>query len=324
MDVRPTHGAQLGDVSARRRAVFRIESDRRLGELAHVVAVIDDVEPLAIAQPGEHLQRGGLRLLPLLARHAARTVECERHFPPNRFATVRVVRHAGEQQEVAPIAAGRIGIGHQRGGHAALLQQVRQAERAGVGRGGFGDAGRDDAVRRPRRFDRVRRRIDGGDRPLRLDPHGDLPGRAVVERIGAGQDEIDLRAARGEHLLVGDPHFLRAVRRDGEHARANHVGPDEFEQRGVAGLGDDRVVDAAGLVFRQKFGGRLAGRSLEREPADDGAFRHGQHDFRFLHARVRIGEGDVDRRRRDLFGNDDARFHPGHRHGANAVPGERP
>ena len=110
----------------------------------------------------------------------------------------------------------------------------------------------------------------------------DVPGNPVIDRFGARQDEIDAIPVAGKKMFVDDADFLAGTRFDRKDARANQIAAEKFQEGGIAGAGDDGIVNAAGFVAGEEFGFGFEGAALEGEAPEHGAVRHGNDHLGFL------------------------------------------
>jgi hypothetical protein len=113
------------------------------------------------------------------------------------------------------------------------------------------------------------------------------------------------------------------VRLDREYAAPYNVVTDEFHERGIAELRDNRVVGSARLVFREQRCGRLGCSALEREAFHDCAGGNGHDKLGFETAVGRVLEVDIHHRRGGLLENRRAYGDAGNAGGRAAVKSER-
>lgn len=301
--------------------------DHRPGsEALHRVAVDDHVERLAFVEGFDDLERRFAALFQFGAGHAAGAVQNQDDLAFLGLGDLggRGVggglnrgRRAGEQEEIASVGAG-FRIGEEGGRQSFAAAQVGEAERAGLGGGGGGEADGDVAIVPADGFQGVAGGVDGGDRGLGGDPGRELPGDAVVDRLGSGQQVIDAVAVGGEDVFVDQPDLLSGARFEREDTGANQLAADEFEQGGVAGPGDDGVVEEAGLVAGEDFGGGLGGGPVEGEAAEDGGFGDGEDDLGLQPGGGGVGESQVERRGGDLLEDFHRHVGAGYRHRAGS------
>ena len=174
------------------------------------------------------------------------------------------------------------------------------------------------------------RRIDRRDRRARRDLDRDLPGNRVFDRLAPRQDVIDPIAARCQQVLVRQPDRLRPSRLDREDAGADQVEPGELQKGGVAGLGDDAIVDLPPLVPRKQPGRRLRAAAPEtRIPGPPP--RRGRARAARPPAAPRPGCGaDLHHRGRNLVADDHADGHardlqaPANAPARTSAPAEQP
>jgi hypothetical protein len=309
------HGVEPGARGRERRLRLR----HRLRECsADVVAVVDELDALAVAERLEHLQGRGLGLFELPARHAARAVEHERHFAHERLLALCLGR-AREQQEVAAADRG-VGVGEQRRRRGRRIggDRVAEPEGAGVALAALADRQPQLLLGLLVRVDLVARRVADADRAARLDRRRDRPRRLEAEHLAARQHVVDAVAVDLEHVVVGQAHALAATRGHREHARAHAAEAGELEQGRVAQPRRDLVVEPARLVERQHARRRLTRGAFEREVRDGRTIGHRQQKHGLGLAAAVVVQFDLDRRRRGAV--DDAHVGRGPRdaHGRGA------
>ncbi len=275
--------------------------------------VVDDVEGLAVVESLDDLQRGGLGLIHLLAGHAAGAVEDDGDFAENR--ALRIVDadgEAGDQQEVTPADFG-IGIGKERSADAGLIfEEDGEAEWPGAVAFELISEGEIELLLAlADHGDFVAGGVDRRDRRGCIDDHADRPRAGGGQGFAAGQEVVDAAALAGEDLVVGEADALTAVGLDGEDAGADEAVAGELEEGGIADLVDDGLVDAAGLIAGEDFGGGFRGSAFEHEVADDGSLGNGQEENRLLHAAGAVLHGDLEGGRCGLTPKDNAGIHTG-------------
>jgi len=284
-----------------RHRLHREELDRR--------AVVDDVEGLAWFEAADDLFRGLFDLFERAARHAAGTIDDERHFALESVGVPGDARRdAGEQQEIAA-ADGRIGVAEERGGDTVALQQRREAEGARLQAALGFDLERDVARIVALHDQFMAGRVDGGDGAFRPDIDVDLPRRLHVERLAARQHVVEAVDVRGKNVLIGERHLLDATGGHGEDARADDVVAGELEQRRIARPPHDGVVDAARLLLAEQLCGRLARLAEEVEGVHRRAVGDGKQQYGLGLYGPRVAHGDEQARGGGSFEDPHARLH---------------
>src|SRR5439155_384451 len=157
-------------------------------------------------------------------------------------------------------------------------------------------------------------RINGIKRALRLDLDLEayvwnrLGGKLLrVQRIAV----TDQARIRLEQLAVGERHTLLRARFDREDADLENVLAGVFEQRRVARLAHNILVNAPRLVRAHQFGLDRPPVDLHGELLDLRPFRHGEQEGPFDSLVIRIEKVLLDRRGRQLVVNSDAGLVPG-------------